>query len=154
MHAPPSPSAPAALRLLLAQHQLHHGILHARNALMCCMKLTGGTLAVTFWPSHVEDKGPWQRLADLTTNKPKLRAVSHQSLPATVSNQTYHSNWPCNLHWPQSLVAAVAAHCCPQHMPCRRHGAASESVPLLLGCILMLCFSTEAANHFRRSLHM
>ena len=31
----------------------------------------GGTLAVTFWPSQIEEQGPWQRLADLSTNKPK-----------------------------------------------------------------------------------
>jgi len=36
----------------------------------------GGTLAVTFWPSQVEQQGPWQRLADLSTNKPKAFAES------------------------------------------------------------------------------
>ncbi|KAL0018269.1 hypothetical protein WJX79_009042 [Trebouxia sp. C0005] len=36
----------------------------------------GGMLAVTFWPSQVEQQGPWQRLADLSTNKPKASAKS------------------------------------------------------------------------------
>lgn len=54
----------------------------------CCLHFTGGTLAVTFWPSQVEDKGPWQRLADLTTNKPKQQAVSSHSPLATVSTHT------------------------------------------------------------------
>lgn len=39
----------------------------------------GGSLAVAFWPSQVEDKGPWQRLADLSTNKPRAgKAASSQ----------------------------------------------------------------------------
>lgn len=33
----------------------------------------GGSLAVTFWPSQVEEEGPWQRLAALSTNKPKAQ---------------------------------------------------------------------------------
>ena len=65
---------------------------------LCCMRFTGGTLAVTFWPSHVEDNGPWQRLADLTTNKPKLQAVSSQTLPATVSTHTHYTDEPCYIH--------------------------------------------------------
>ena len=63
--------------------------------LFCCVHFTGGILAVTFWPSQVEDKGPWQRLADMTTNKPKLQAVSSQSLPATVSTHTLNAPKQC-----------------------------------------------------------
>lgn len=32
---------------------------------------------MTFWPQHVEQKGPWQRLADLSVNKPKAKQPLH-----------------------------------------------------------------------------
>ncbi|DBA86705.1 TPA: hypothetical protein ACH3X1_005155 [Trebouxia sp. C0004] len=46
----------------------------------------GGTLAVTFWPSQVEEQGPWQRLADLSTNKPKaFTESSHKQSVKAIS---------------------------------------------------------------------
>ncbi len=44
----------------------------------------GGMLAVTFWPSQVEQQGPWQRLADLSTNKPKAFTKSSHKHPVKV----------------------------------------------------------------------
>jgi len=44
----------------------------------------GGTMAVTFWPSQVEEQGPWQRLADLSTNKPKIFTQSSHKPSAKV----------------------------------------------------------------------
>lgn len=59
------------------------------------MTLAGGSLAVTFWPSDVEDKGPWQRLADLTTNKPKAQAVSCQTVHSKVGAVMDHTILAC-----------------------------------------------------------
>jgi len=44
----------------------------------------GGTLAVAFWPSQVEEQGPWQRLAHLSTSKPKPFTESSHKQPVKV----------------------------------------------------------------------
>lgn len=34
---------------------------------------------MAFWPQHVEKEGPWQRLADLSVNKPMRKEGSQAS---------------------------------------------------------------------------
>ena len=40
---------------------------------------------MAFWPSDVEEQGPWKRMADLTTNKAKPQDQVNTALPANGS---------------------------------------------------------------------
>ena len=51
-------------------------------------------MAAAFWPTHVENNGPWQRLADLSTNKPKADTTAGTCHLPKLSA----SPWMCGLY--------------------------------------------------------
>ena len=87
----------------------------------CCTIFAGGTLAAAFWPSQVEEKGPWQRLADLTTNKPRTQSDTTRHVPEKACSSV-HRACTCD------MLIAVPRQClglpsfaCTLNTACTRH---------------------------------
>lgn len=74
----------------------------------------GGSLAVTFWPSQVEEEGPWQRLAALSTNKPKAQLNTTTQASA------------------QAFASAMSDLVCPDDVPVLYRRSAGSSMCQLL----------------------